>query len=331
MELVKGRSWLLLILVSSISFLSGCKTDQPDQVVENVLPTVKVPRFDSQLAYSKIEKQLSFGPRIVGTAESVECANWIAETMTTYGWETEIQKFETTLYTGEVVPAQNVIAKYNPEAPMRILMAAHYDTRHIAEKDSDKSRYNEPIPGADDGASGVAVLMTLGKLIGESPLAIGVDFVFFDAEDYGDPDSDNPNSWALGSVHWAKNVARDYKPRHAILLDMVGAKNARFAFEQYSMAVNSNLMQKIWKLAQDMGYGNYFVSENTGGVHDDHISVINHAGIPMIDIINKTAEGTFAPYHHTHNDDISIIDRRTLKAVGQVMLAVIYNSQNGKF
>lgn len=318
-----------LFFILAIALIWSCKSDIP--LSESPKTLLKVPRFDSNLAYEKVIKQLDFGPRVIGSTTHNSCKEWIVETLKSYNWQVEEQDFIAKVYTGESIPATNVIAKINPNATPRILLAAHYDTRHIAEKDQDKSRYNEPIPGADDGASGVAVLLSLAKVISDNPIEIGIDLVFFDAEDYGNPDADDPESWALGSVYWAKNVSKSYKPKHAILLDMVGAKNARFGFEQYSMAVAPTLVNKVWQLAQDMGYGNYFVKENSGGVHDDHISVINHAGIPMIDIINKTAQGTFGEYHHTHSDNIDIIDKRTMKAVGQVMLAVIYNTQNGKF
>ena len=319
----------LLFLLLSLTLIVACKPE-PKSVVSKPLPRVKVPKFDSNLAYSNIEKQLSFGYRVPGTPEHAATKDWIVSTMREYGWQVEEQIFELEVYTGERKPGTNIIAKYNPDAATRILLAAHYDTRHIAEKDDDPNRKNQPIMGADDGASGVAVLMSMAKTIGESPLAIGVDMVFFDLEDYGDPDNDNPESWAMGSAYWAKNVERSYKPKHAILLDMVGAKNASFPKETYSKRMNPQLVDKLWKLGQDMGYGNYFVSEDRGGVMDDHMSVANYAGIPMINIIHKQYDG-FGDYHHTHNDDIDIIDKRTLKAVGQVVMAVIFNTQNGTF
>jgi len=318
-------TFFLLVVV----FLGSCKAD-PKPVVTPPKASIKVPKFNSTLAYEHIEKQLSFGTRVPGSEEHKACKDWISATMQSYGWEVEEQEFTAEVYTGEVIQGTNIIAKYNPQGVPRILLAAHYDTRHMAEKDKDQTKRNQPIMGADDGASGVALLMSLAKTIGESALEIGVDIVFFDLEDYGHPDEDAPESWALGSVHWAKNVSRSYKPKHAILVDMVGAKNATFARETYSYQVNPKLVDKIWKLAQDMGYGNYFVDGDHGGVQDDHISVINHAGIPMIDIIHKTPAGTFGDYHHTHKDDISIIDKRTLKAVGQVITAVVFNTQNGK-
>lgn len=311
--------------------LAACKSDPPAQASEKPMAQLKVPMFDSALAYSKVEKQLSFGTRVPGSSTHTQCKNWMVETMKSYGWSVEEENFKATVYTGEELPGTNVISKYNPDATTRILLAAHYDTRHIAEKDDNESLQDEPIMGADDGATGIAVLMALAKIIGESDLAIGVDMVFFDLEDYGDPGPNgNPESWAIGSRHWAKNVDRAYKPKHAILLDMVGAKDATFPKETYSRRMNPQLVDKVWKLAQDMGYGNYFVDEDRGGVMDDHISVANHAGIPMIDIIHKTHDG-FGHYHHTHKDDIGIVDRRTMKAVGQVMLSVIFNTQNGKF
>ena len=320
------------LYILSFSLLFACKTE-PKPVPAKPLAQVRVPKFDSNLAYAHVEKQLSFGTRVPGSPTHKATWQWIASTMQSYGWTVEEEHFTTKVYTGQELPGTNIIAKYNPSAATRILLGAHYDTRHIAEKDADDSKKNEPIMGADDGASGVAVLMALAKIIGESPLEIGVDMVFFDLEDYGDPDpkSDaDASTWALGSAHWAKNVDRSYKPKHAILLDLVGAKNATFPKEAYSKRINGQLVDKVWKLAQDMGYGNYFVNEDRGGVNDDHISVANYAGIPMIDIIYKTETG-FGDYHHTHDDDIDIIDKRTMKAVGQVMLAVIFNTQNGKF
>ena len=319
-----------IVFILSFSLLAACKSD-PKTVPTKPLTQVKVPKFDSALAFGNVEKQLSFGTRVPGTPTHTATKDWIVSTMKSYGWSVVEEHFTATVYTGDKIPGTNIIAKYNPSATTRILLAAHYDTRHIAEKDEDESRKDDPIMGADDSASGVGVLMSLAKTIAESPLEIGVDIVFFDLEDYGDsgPNGDSA-TWALGSAHWAKNVDRKYKPKHAILLDMVGAKGATFPKETYSRRMNQQLVDKVWKLGQDMGYGNYFVNEDRGGVMDDHMSVANYAGIPMIDIIHKQTDG-FEDYHHTHKDDIEIIDRRTMKAVGQVMMAVIFNTQNGKF
>ena len=320
-----------ILVILSLSLLAACKSE-PKPAVAKPMAQVKVPKFDSSLALEHVEKQLSFGTRVPGSPTHKAAREWMVETMKAYGWSVEEEHFTAKVYTGEELPGTNIIAKYNPAAATRILLAAHYDTRHIAEKDETESRKSDPIMGADDGASGVGVLMSLAKTIGESPLEIGVDIVLFDLEDYGDPDSTNgdSSSWAIGSAHWAKNVDRKYKPKHAILLDMVGAKDATFPQETYSRRMNKQLVDKVWKLAQDMGYGNYFVNEDRGGVQDDHLSVANYAGIPMIDIIHKTTDG-FGHYHHTHKDDIEIIDKRTMKAVGQVMAAVVFNTQNGKF
>ena len=319
-----------ILIILSLSFLSACKSD-PKPAPTKPMAQVKVPKFDGGLAYEHVESQLSFGTRVPGSKTHKAAREWMAETIKSYGWSVEEEHFTVTVYTGEELPGTNIIAKYNPDAATRILLAAHYDTRHIAEKDETEARKSDPIMGADDGASAVGVLMSLAKTIGESPLEIGVDIVLFDLEDYGDPDPNgDSSSWAMGSAHWAKNVDRKYKPKHAILLDMVGAKGATFPQETYSRRMNKQLVDKVWKLAQDMGYGNYLVNEDRGGVTDDHISVANYAGIPMINIIHKLDNG-FGQYHHTHKDDIEIIDKRTMKAVGQVMTAVVFNTQNGKF
>jgi len=321
--------YIALFLV--VGLIASCKSD-PKPTPVKPLSQIKVPKFNSSLAFEHVEKQLSFGTRVPGSSTHKATREWMAETMKSYGWSVEEEHFKATVYTGEELPGTNIIAKYNPSAATRILLGAHYDTRHIAEKEKENpARKNDPIMGADDGASAVGVLMSLAKTIGESALEIGVDIVVFDLEDYGDPNPQGKGeSWAIGSAHWAKNVDRKYKPKHAILLDMVGAKDATFPQETYSKRMNPQLVNKVWKLAQDMGYGNYFVNEDRGGVMDDHMSVANHAGIPMIDIIHKTNDG-FGHYHHTHKDDIDIIDKRTMKAVGQVVTAVIFNTQNGKF
>ena len=188
-------------------------------------------------------------------------------------------------------------------------MAAHYDTRIVAEKDADQSKQNQPIMGADDGASGVAALLEIARLIAENPIDMGVDFIFFDAEDNGQ--SKGPG-WCLGSKYWASNKhTRNYKAKFGILLDMVGAKGATFGKEGISQAYAKTHQDKIWTLAQRMGYSDYFIDTRFGTIEDDH-KYVNEAGIPMLDIINyDIASNKFGHYHHTHKDDISVIDKRT--------------------
>jgi len=318
-------------LLFIITGLLSCKSDT-NSTISKTLPRIKVAKFDSELAYAHVEKQLSFGTRVPGSSNHKATKDWIVETMKSYGWSVEEEHFQAIVYTGEELPGTNIISRYKPKASTRILLAAHYDTRHVADKEKENpGRKGEPIMGADDGASGVAVLMSMAKTIAGSGLEIGVDIVFFDLEDYGEPGvNNNKESWAIGSAHWAQNVDRSYSPKHALLLDMVGAKEATFPRESFSQSINSDLVDQVWKLAQNMGHGNYFINENRGIVIDDHISVHKYSGIKMIDIVNKKV-GAFGHYHHTHQDDIEIIDKSTMQAVGQVAMAVIFNTQNGIF
>lgn len=310
--------------------LSACKSDKPSEKATSDAPAAEVnaPRFDRDSAYAFVEKQVSFGPRVPNTAAHTACKDWYVERFRSYGAEVIEQSFQPKAYTGIVLQAVNVIARYNPSAPQRIVLAAHWDSRPFADSPINTERTKDPVMGADDGASGVGVLLEVARQLQAQPLQnIGIDIVLFDAEDYGEMGGNNDKSWGLGSQYWSRNLhvpANQFK--YGILLDMVGAKGARFAREQVSMQYAPQVMDKVWKLAQNLGYGNYFVDEDGGAVTDDHYFVNTIAGIPMIDIINRptTTETGFGAYWHTHDDDMDVIDARTLRAVGQVLLELIY-------
>jgi len=243
------------------------------------------------------------------------------------------QDFKATFLDEKNVAATNIIGIINPDKRKRILLSAHFDTRKIAEKDENEDLRNKPILGADDGASGVAVLLEIARLIKENGIDIGVDIVLFDAEDNGDTGTNK--NWCLGSKYWSKNPHKNgYKAEFGILLDLVGAKNAEFGKEYNSQQSASKYVAKIWHLAANMSYGNYFLDMQSGSVEDDHVYVIKNLRIPMVDIINMSrtdGRNGFDFYHHTHKDDMAIIDKNTLKAVGKVMTASIYNFSNGTF
>jgi len=295
-----------------------------------------MPRFERDSAFAFVEKQVSFGPRVTNSEGHQAAKAWLVQKLESYGAKVIQQDFQAEAYTGETLNGTNIIARFNPESNKKILLGAHWDTRHVADSPLSDERQDEPILGADDGGSGVAVLLEVARQLHENPIDMGVDIILFDAEDYGEPrdfeiEEQGKTYYCLGSQHWAENPhATDHE--YGILLDMVGAKNARFAKEQYSNRIAPNLINKIWQLAQDMGYSNYFTSTVGAPVTDDHIFV-NQAGVPMIDIINQRPDGEtqFADYWHTHEDDMDIIDSRTLRAVGQVVLAVIYREASGTF
>lgn len=324
-----------ILLFAYVSIL-GCKNEpsstSPDRE-ENVTP-VRIPKFNQDSAFTFIEKQLSFGYRIPGTETSKKCKNWILGKMESYGAVVEEQKFNASFLGKKDVSATNIIAQFNPANKKRILLCAHYDSRMIAEKDADESIQNDPIRGADDGASGTATLIEIGRLLQQTPINLGVDFIFFDAEDQGVNDGDS-KTWCLGSQYWANNPhKRKYNAEFGILLDMVAAEGAVFHKEGYSYQYARNYTDKIWKLAQGMGFGDLFQNRVIGGITDDHFYVNSVLGIPTVDIINTsgmTSGKTFGDYHHTHADDINIINKRNLRIVGQVVTAVVYKTYDRSF
>ena len=316
------------ILLAFCLTLLACKNEQEASNSPTVEIPVKEPiiipmmRSDSLLNF--VQKQVDFGPRVPNSKGHQACAKWLETTLKKFGAEVQVQKFTAKAYTGKTLNGNNIIASYNPEHKRRVLLCAHWDTRHIAERA--KSRKNEPILGADDAGSGVAVLLELARTLQKNPIDLGVDIVLFDLEDYGDNNGET-ESWCLGSQHWSKNPHKpNYKADFGILLDMVGAKNPRFTKEATSMRYAPKIMDKVWALAKDKGYGGYFDDTKTDGVVDDHYFVNTLRGIPTIDIINKdlSTEHNFGTHWHTHKDNMDIISKSSLKATGQVVLSVLY-------
>ncbi|MEM9928603.1 MAG: M28 family peptidase [Bacteroidota bacterium] len=327
------------LMMAALFTLAACGNDTPDPApppspapaaAQQPKPNAKpVPKFDMDSAYAYVAAQVAFGPRVPNSQAHRDCRVWLVNKLKEFGAEVEEQNFTATAYTGTKLESTNIIGKYNPEHSDRILLAAHWDTRHIADSDLEDDP-NAVVEGADDGASGVGVLLEIARQLQKSTPDIGVDIVFFDAEDYGEIGADNPNSWGMGAQHYSR-TPRGINPRYGILLDMVGGRNARFAHERYSMSFAPQLVRKVWKLAGDMGYGTYFPNIQGKGVLDDHYFVNSIAGIPMIDIINyrEDTQTGFVEHWHTGNDGIAIIDKRSLRAAGQVVTALIYREAAG--
>ncbi|MBI1225728.1 MAG: M28 family peptidase [Bacteroidetes bacterium] len=315
----------------------GCKNDAPKNSEPAAdLQPLAVPKFERDSAFEFVAKQVSFGPRVPNTEAQKQCKDWLVAKLTAYGLKVTEQPFSAKAFTGKTLNGINIIAQYKPEAAKRIFIASHWDSRFQADSPLETERKNEPILGADDGASGVGIILEIARTLQANPADMGVDFILYDAEDYGD-DSDtepNPKSWCFGSQHWASNlVPSGYSPKYGILLDMVGAKGTKFTKEAVSMNFAPTVMNKLWKTGQNLGYTNYFSEDKSGAVTDDHYFVNTIAHIPMIDIIGKSATGEtgFGAHWHTHNDNIDIIDVRTLRAVGQTLLEVIYQEAAGRF
>jgi len=329
----KAYALILLLLIAAVFYVARPyltrPTPAPIVTPKPNIPQIPIPNFNADSAFLFVKTQVDFGPRVPNTPAHQKCAEWFVAEFRRYGLTVIEQKFKAPHFKGTMFNGVNIIAQYKPEAAKRILLAAHWDSRFQADKDT-KDR-NKPIDGADDGASGVAVLLEIARTLAENPVDIGVDLLLFDLEDQGD-DGGRSETWCLGAQHWAKNLHRPgYSPYYAVLLDMVGAKGARFYKEGVSMEVAPNTVNQIWKLAISLGYGEYFMQEQRGGITDDHVFVIRHARIPMINIISMPNQGIspFGAYHHTHDDNLSLIDKKVLEAVGQTMTALIYRTHNG--
>jgi len=316
--------WKMAALAAFVCCLTlACKNDAPTAIQDKTpAKPVAIPAFQRDSAYQFLNEQVDFGPRNMGSEGHEGTKRWIIAKLKAYGLDVTEQTFTAALPNGEKHPATNIIAKYNSAMDERVLLAAHWDTRYMAEKDADLEDRDDPIIGADDGASGVAVLLEIARVVSQNPLELGIDFVFFDAEDQG-ANGGSTNTWCLGSQHWSRNLPARQRPSYGILLDMVGAKGATFPKEGISMHYAPDIVSKVWQLGQSMGYGHYFVNTKAAPITDDHQFVNDLTGIPMIDIINYP-NGSFGHYHHTSDDDINIIDKNTLRAVGQVVLALLY-------
>ncbi|WP_142455524.1 M28 family peptidase [Gracilimonas mengyeensis] len=307
-------------------FVWGCSSDEGAGLKFSEKGR-NVPEFSGDSAYSFVQKQVDFGPRVPNSEAHQQAMNWFEEKLEGYAGSNAVftQKFAAEGY-DEQLELGNVIAAFNTTSPDRIMLSAHWDSRPRADMDS--TRTDEGIVGADDGGSGVAVLLELARMFEENPPPLGVDIVLFDGEDYGK--SGSLNKYFLGSRYWANNPpVPGYSPRFGILLDMVGAENAQFPKELFSLRYAPNLVEEVWNIAREEGYDDLFLNEQGAAVSDDHVIVNEQAGIPIINIINHQrgpqGQAQFAPYWHTHNDDMTIISKETLQAVGDVMAELIYN------
>jgi Zn-dependent M28 family amino/carboxypeptidase len=331
------KNKLLLIII--LFFIIGCGNnteEKPKKVVEEkpITPPVKIekPNFSADSAYLYIKEQVDFGPRYPNNEAHGKCAKYLEQKLKSFGLNTTVQVGKTKTFNNKEITIKNIIGEYNPEAKKRILLFAHWDSRPFA--DQDTKDMIKPILGANDGASGVGILLEVARQLSIIKPNIGVDIIFFDAEDYGQPASgmiqNNSDTWCLGSQYWAKNLHKqDYKADFGILLDMVGSTNAYFTKESISMKYAPEIMNKVWRYGKQLGYGKHFIDTETFFVGtDDHQYVNEIANIPSIDIIHyERGTGNFHPTWHTHNDNMDVIDKTTITAVGEVLLYTIFNEK----
>ena len=326
-----------LIMACGGSQKSSTETAPPVQQEEPVAVS-----FNADSAYAFCQAQCDFGPRTMNSEAHERCAAWIAGKFAQYGMTVIEQRATLKGFDGTQLLSNNIIASYRPEAADRILLCAHWDSRPWADNDPNPDNHKQPVMAANDGASGVAVMLEIARLLAEGtetittdtstttyPVNIGVDFICFDAEDWGN--DGHPDSWALGAQHWAKNPHKaGYKARYGILLDMVGGQQARFCRERQSISYAPQVVNRVWEAAQAAGFSSYFPKQDGGYVTDDHGPVNEVAHIPCIDIIPyypDCEESSFGPTWHTLSDDMAHIDRNTLRAVGQTLVQVLFTEK----
>ncbi len=326
----------LLTLMLVLSVFSACNnqgSEKKQQKQAQQAPPLKVMPFSSDSAYRYVADQVAFGPRVVNTRAHEKCAIYLVNKLKQWSDDVTVQEGTVAAYNGTPLKFKNIIASFGPAGNNRIILASHWDSRPYADYDPDPANRRKPIDGANDGASGVGILLEMARQMSITPPPVGVDIVLFDAEDYGPPqdeptDMDTQQFWGQGAQYWSKNPHKPgYTASFGILLDMVGARNATFLMEGISMDYASGVVSKVWDMGIRLGYNAYFISERGGYITDDHLPVNQVLQVPMIDVIHldRYSRTGFFPYWHTLGDSLDKIDPLTLEVVGKTMLAVVYN------
>ena len=337
---LRTNSWIIGMVAGIACLLSACGKKQA---------VATRPSFSSDSAYAYIERQMAFGPRVPNSNAHMQCAVWLIEQLKAFGAEVELQKGFMPDYKGDNQQIYNIIGHFSPSlegtdgeglSRPRILLGAHYDTRPWCDEEEDYSERFYNVPGANDGASGVGVLLEVARQLGlrvaDSTLSTPVDIIFFDCEDMGTPrvytGAEREDTWCLGSQLWATNYANNIKLsnseasngyQYGIILDMVGAPDAVFPLEMYSTQYASNYQHQIWRAAEQLGYGSMWVKQQSYPITDDHYYINYIAGIPCVDVIHydiRNATG-FPHWWHTRNDNMDNISKSTLQAVGEVVMS----------
>ena len=282
--------------------------------------------FSADSAYSYVKQQCDMGPRVPGTPAHERCAQWLTASLRQWCDTVVVQQAPVTTFDGKQLNCKNIVGTFNPQASDRLLVLAHWDCRPWADNDPDPSLRQQPVMGANDAASGTAVILELARLMAQQRPEVGVDLLLVDVEDWGE--NENEDSWALGTQYWANNPhVAGYRANCGILLDMVGTRGARFTQEYFSKQYAQGVIDMVWKTASQSGFGSYFINQDGGAITDDHFMVNRLAGIPTIDIIDMRLDsdtGFFDGWHTTH-DTLDQIDPATLRAVGQTLVNLIYN------
>ena len=312
------KRWIMLVTAIPLAVASCGGGDSGGSTV-----TVRVerPAFDADRAFRDLQRQVAFGPRIPGSAGHAQQLEWLETELRALADTVFLDPFEQVTGEGHELDLTNVIARFGPADGSRLLLLTHWDTRPRADQSVEPADREKPVPGANDGASGTAILLELARMFNEQRPPGGVELLFTDGEDYG-PSTDD---MFLGARHYVAGIGSRNPPAYGILLDMVGDADPSFPIEAYSMEGAGQVVQRVWGIAADLGYRRFFPMGQTTRVVDDHIHFID-AGIPVADIIDFDY-GPGNGFWHTLRDVPENTNARTLLMVGDIVAEVVYRNR----
>ena len=308
-----------MLVILLLCLVVGCKGDANggSATQRSAGATATATGFNGSAAYNYAKSQVDFGPRVPGSPAAKQAGDWIIRQMRARADTVIVQAFNYTTADGKTLPLRNILARFRPELPERVLYITHWDSRPISESAATEAEKKMPVPGANDGASGVGMFVALGDVLKKTKPNVGVDLLFTDGEDYGQfgpPEVDV----LIGAKYFAAHLpSPNYKPLYGVLWDMIGDKDLRIPYEMYSFQQAPEVVSRVWQTAADLGHGDVFVQESGGQIVDDHIPLLN-AGLRVIDVIDLTY-----PPHHTPHDTMDKISAKSLATVGDVATALV--------
>lgn len=314
--------------------LCSCKPQTPPAEPAQGEPALTEVTFQADSAMATLRAQCRLGARVPGTEAHRRCGDYLVQAFSKCGLQVSEQTGEVIAWDGRTRPCRNILAHYRPEATERVVLAAHWDSRPWADAEADTTLWRQPVLAANDGASGVSVLLEVARLLPKLQPKVGVDLICFDMEDMGEPQGQtvqtSDGGWCLGSKLWAeRSAAVAYRARWGVLLDMVGSSEASFLREGFSLQYAEALVDRVWRTAERVGAGHLFRKADGGYATDDHVNMNQIAGVPTVDIINydPSAQHPFGPTWHTTHDTPEHISPRTLQLVGQTLLQLLSEEQ----
>ena len=294
------------LVVAGLLLIAACKGKEP-----------KAGKFDGEAAIRYAKAQIDFGPRIPGTASAQRAGDWIVAEMKKRADTVIVQTWTHVTQGGKQLPMRNILARFSPAAADRILYVTHWDTRPVSDQAENLGERQLPVPGANDGASGVGLFVALGDALKKNPTTTGVDLLFVDGEDYGEFD-DKLADVLIGSAYFAKHPPDSaYRPMFGVLWDMIGDKDLALKKEGYSVQQAPEVVDRVWSKAAELGHDRVFLPIEQGAITDDHVPLLQ-AGFRVIDVIDLDY-----PYHHRPTDTMDKISARSLSIVGEVAEALL--------